>query len=199
MHNLTYKMCIGKIELILIICYCSQNISLDDNFIENILIIDYGTQITQGVQKLLYDTARLLKSKGHRVLMAHDYDKMRENLTKFGIESIQFNRRFINKISRKLPFPLNALIRRALDLIYHSYFLNKEELKRYKIVILDIPPFELTSWIGWVSGKRFIYSDGCQFWSNETKLKVFFAQFLFYLIISKKFTYHISMLYNKFE
>jgi len=178
MHNQTYKMCIGKIELILIICYCSQNLSLDDNFKENILIIDYGTQLTQGTQKLLYDAARLLKSKGHRVLMAHDSDKMRENLTKFGIESIQFNRRLINKISRKLPFPLNGLIQRALDLIYHSYFLNKEELKRYKIVILDRPPFEFTSWIGWVSGKRFIYLDGCQFWSNETKLKNYLSKII---------------------
>ena len=174
-------MCIGKIELILIICYCSQNLSLDDNFIENILIIDYGKRGTQGAQKLLYDTARLLKSKGHRVLMAHDSDKMRENLTKFGIESIQFNRRLINKIYRKLPFPFDSLIQRILDFIYHSYFLSKEEFKRYKIVILHIPHFELTSWIGWISGKRFMYLDGCQFWLNETKLKVFFLQFYVFI------------------
>jgi len=171
MHNQTYKMSIVVIELILIICICSQNLSLDDNFIENILIIDYGTQGTQGAQKLLYDTARLLKSKGHRVLMAHDSDKMRENLTKFGIESLQLKRRFINKISIKLPFPFNSLIQRTLDLIYHSYFFNKKEFKRFKIVILDIPPFELTSWIGWISGKRFIYSDACANWLNEKKLK----------------------------
>ena len=180
MYNKSYKKCIVTIELILIICFCSQNLSLDDNFIENILIIDYGTQGTQGAQKLLYDTARLLKSKGHRVLMAHDSDKMRENLTKFGIESIQFNRRFINKISRKLPFPFNGLFQRAFDLIYHSYFLNKEEFKRCKIVILNVPPFELTSWIGWISGKRFMYLDGCQFWLNETNLRVFFFNSLIF-------------------
>jgi len=171
-------MSIIAIELILIICLSSQNLSLDDNLIKNILIIDYDTHGTQGQQKLLYDTARLLKSKGHRVLMAHDSDKMRENLTKFGIESLQFNRRLINKISRKLPFPFNSLIQRALDLIYHSYFLNKEEFKRYKIVILDIPPFEFASWIGWFSGKRFIYLDGCEFWLNEAKLKNYLSKII---------------------
>ena len=159
------------IELVIFICFCSQNLSLDDNSIENILIIDYGMG-TQGTQKLLYNIARLLKSKGHRVLIAHEPDKMLENLTKFGIESIPFKRLFINKVSRKLPQLFNSRIQKALEFIYNSYFFNKKEFKKYKIVILH-NPLQLTSWIGWISGKKFVYVDGCHFWSNETSLRVF--------------------------